>query len=244
MRDKQYRHIGKSAVRLDARDKVTGRAVYTFDMELPGMLYAKCLHSPYASAAIVSIDTSAAKALSGVKAVLTGEDIPYLLGLYMVDKRILARGTVRYQGEAVAAVAAVDEATAERALTLVKVEYQELTPVMTVDEALDGKTLVHEDINQLEYIKGVFFPQPDSNIASWNKTIKGNIRQGFAAADVIVESELTLPPVAHVPMETHVAIAQADPYSPVLKIWSSTQSPFGVRQLMAKSSVSPKVIFR
>lgn len=235
MKDKQYRHIGQSAVRLDARDKVTGRAVYTFDLELPGMLYAKCLHSPCARAAIVSIDTGAAKALPGVKAVLTGEDIPYLLGLYMVDKRVLARGTVRYQGEAVAAVAAVDEATAERALTLVKVEYQELPPIMTIDEALDGKTLVHEDINQLEYIKGVFFPQPDSNIASWNKTIKGDIKQGFAAADIVVESELTLPAVGHAPMETHVAIAQADPYSPALKIWSSTQSPFGVRQLMAKS---------
>lgn len=235
MSERQYRHIGKSPLRIEAREKVTGRAMYTFDMELPGMLYAKCLHSPYAHAEIVSIDVSAAKALPGVKAVLTGDDIPYLLGLYMVDKRILARGRVRYQGEAVVAVAAVDEKTAEHALALVKVEYKQLPIVLTIDEALEAKVLVHEDINELEYIKGVFFPQPDSNIASWNKTIKGDIAKGFGEADVVVENEMTLPPVAHVPMETHVAIAEADPYSNQVKIWSSTQSPFGVRQLLARA---------
>ncbi|MDF2930562.1 MAG: aldehyde oxidase and xanthine dehydrogenase molybdopterin binding, partial [Anaerospora sp.] len=161
--------------------------------------------------------------------------IPYLVGLYMVDKRVLARGKVRYQGEAIAAVAAVDEATAERALTLIKVEYKLLPMVSTFDEALSGSILVHEDINELEYIQGVFFPQPDSNIASWNKTSKGDVSKGFAEADLIVENELTLPAVAHVPLETHVAIAQADPCSNQVKIWAATQSPFGVRKLLAKA---------
>jgi len=183
----QYRHVSKSRLRIEAHEKVSGRATYAFDMEMPGMLYAKCLHSPHAHAEIVAIDTSAAKALPGVKAVLTGEDIPYLVGLYMVDKRILARGKVRYQGEAVVAVAAVDEETAERALTLIRVEYKLLPSVSTIDEALAGKILVHEDINELEYIQGVFFPQPDSNIASWNKTSKGNMNQGFAEAELIVD---------------------------------------------------------
>lgn len=235
MSEKQYKYIGKSPDRAEALEKVTGQATYTFDMEMPGMLYAKCLYSPYARAEIVSIDTSAAKALPGVKAVLTGDDIPYLVGLYMVDKRILAHDKVRYQGEPVAAVAAIDEKTAERAVTLIKIEYKQLPGVMNIDEALEGKILVHEDINDLEYIKGVFFPQKDSNIASWNKTIKGDIKKGFEEADIIVESELSLPAVAHVPMETHVAIAQADPYTNKVKIWSSTQSPFGVRKLLAKA---------
>lgn len=235
MSDNQYRHIGKSPDRIEALEKVTGQATYAYDMELPGMLYAKCLYSPFARAEIVSIDTSAAKVLPGVKAILTGEDIPYLVGLYMVDKRVLARGKVRYQGEAVVAIAAVDEKTAEQALKLVKIEYRQLPSVMNIDEALEGKMLVHEDINELEYIKGVFFPQSDSNIASWNKTIKGDIKKGFEEADLIVENELTLPAVAHVPMETHVAIAQADPYSNKITIWSSTQSPFGVRKLLAKA---------
>ena len=235
MSEVQYRHIGQSPDRIEARDKVTGQARYTHDLEMPGMLYAKCLHSPHARAEILSVDTAAARELPGVKAVLTGEDIPYLVGLYMVDKRMLARGSVRYQGEAVAAVVAVDEVTAERAAALIRIEYRPLPPVLTLDESLAGDILVHEDINELEYIKGVFFPQPDSNIASWNKTVRGDIASGFAAADVIVENALSLPPVAHVPLETHVAIAQADPYSAKVKIWSSTQSPFGVRQLLAKA---------
>lgn len=235
MSSKKYRHVGASPVRMDAQEKVTGQATYVYDMELPGMLYAKCLHSPFAHAEIVSIDTSAAKALPGVKAVLTGEELPYLIGMYMVDKRILAKGKVRYQGEPVAAVAAVDEKTAELALLLIKVEYKELPGVMTIEEALEAKILVHEDINELEYLKGIYFPQPDSNIASWNKAIKGDVKKGFAGADLILESELSLPAVAHVPMETHVAIAQADRYSDKLKIWSSSQSPFALRKLMSKS---------
>jgi len=235
MIDKEYRHIGKPSDRVEALEKVTGQATYTADLEFPGMLYAKCLYSPYARAEIVSIDVSQAKALPGVKAILVGDDIPYLVGLYMVDKRILARGTVRYQGEPVVAVAAVDEKTAELAVSKIKIEYKQLPSIQTIDEALEGKILVHEDINDLEYIKGVFFPQPDSNIASWNKTIKGDIKKGFEEADLIVENELTLPAVAHAPMETHVAIAQADIYTNKVKIWSSTQSPFGVRKLLAKA---------
>ncbi|MGV8981238.1 xanthine dehydrogenase family protein molybdopterin-binding subunit [Clostridium sp.] len=235
MSDKEYRHIGKSSDRADALEKVTGQASYTADLEFPGMLYAKCLYSPFARAEIVSIDISEAKALPGVKAVIVGEDIPYLVGLYMVDKRILARGIVRYQGEPVVAVAAIDEKTAEFAITKIKIQYKQLPSIQTVDEALEGKILVHEDINELEYVKGVFFPQPDSNIASWNKTIKGNIKRGFEEADLIVENELTLPAVAHVPMETHASIAQADIYTNKIKIWTSTQSPFGVRKLLAKA---------
>lgn len=235
MSDKQYRHIGKSSDRVEALDKVTGQAIYTVDLELPGMLYGKCLYSPYARAEIISLDVSEAKALPGVKAVLIGEDIPYLVGLYMVDKRILARGIVRYQGEPVVAVAAIDEKTAELAVSKIKIEYNKLPSIQTLDEALEGKILVHEDINELEYCKGVFFPQLDSNIASWNKTIKGDIKKGFEEADIIVENVLTLPAVAHVPMETHAAIAQADIYTNKIKIWSSTQSPFAVRKLLAKA---------
>jgi len=235
MSDKQYRHIGKSSDRVESLEKVTGQAIYTVDLELPGMLYAKCLYSPYARAEIISLDVSEAKALPGVKAVLIGDDIPYLVGIYMVDKRILARGIVRYQGEPVVAVAAIDEKTAELAVSKIKIEYKKLPSIQTLDEALEGKILVHEDINELEYCKGVFFPQPDSNIASWNKMIKGDIKKGFAEADIIVENVLTLPAVAHVPMETHVAIAQADTYTNKIKIWSSTQSPFAIRKLLAKA---------
>lgn len=235
MEKKQFRHIGKSPDRSEALEKVTGRAIYVHDLELPGMLHAKVLRSPHAHAKIKSIDTSAAKALPGVKAVLTGEDAPYLVGLYVVDKVIIARDIVRYQGEVVAAVAAVDEATAEKAISLIKVEYEVLPAVLTIDEALEGKILVHEDINELEYLKGVFFPQPDSNIASWNKNVHGDVEKAFEEADFVIENELFLPAAAHTPIETHVAIAEADPYSDRIKIWSSAQSPFAIRQLLARS---------
>lgn len=235
MDKKEFRHIGKSPDRSEALEKVTGRAMYVHDMELPGMLYAKVLHSPHARARIISIDISAAKALPGVKAVLTGKDSPYLVGLYMVDKCIIAKDIVRYQGEVVAAVAAIDEGTAERAISLIKVEYEVLPAVLTIEDALEAKILVHEDINELEYYKGVFFPQPDSNIASWNKTKAGDVDKAFEESDYVIESEMYLPAAAHTPLETHVAIAEADPYSDKIKIWSSSQAPFAIKQLLAKS---------
>ena len=143
MTETRYRHVGHSPDRQEAQEKVTGRALYVHDMELPGMLYAKMLHSPYAHAEILAIDVAQAKALPGVKAVLTGKELPYLLGLYMVDKPILAQHKVRYQGEPVAAVAAVDAKTAEKALSLIKVEYRMLPAVLSVEEALAGEVLVH-----------------------------------------------------------------------------------------------------
>ncbi len=235
MTPREFNHVGEEALRFEARDKVTGRAAYVHDLELPGMLHAKVLHSPWAHARITAIDASVARDLPGVKAVLTGEELPYLLGLYMVDKPILARGKVRYQGEPVVAVAAVDEATAERALALVRVDYERLPAVLSVDAALAAQTLVHEDIGRLEYIKGAFFPVPGSNIASWHKTIRGDVEGAFAAADYIMASELSLPQVAHAPLETHVAVAKADPCSNRVEIWTSAQSPFAVRNLLAKA---------
>lgn len=240
VKDKQYRHIGKPYNRKEAKEKVTGQAIYTHDFQMPGMLYARCLHSPHARAKILSIDTSKARALPGVKAVIVGEDAPYLVGLYMIDKRVIAHGEARFQGEVIAAVAAVDEETAERAVSLIEVEYEVLPPVLTIDESEKANILVHEDINELKHMKGVFFPQPDSNIASWNKAKKGDIKKGFEEADVIVESEISLPQVAHVPIETHVAVAKADPFSNKVKIWSSLQSPFTTREMLAQALGIPR----
>src|SRR5690554_4265399 len=216
---KKYKHIGKPYDRKEAKEKVTGQAIYTHDLGLPGMLYAKCLHSPHARAKILSIDTSKAKALPGVKAVIVGEDAPYLVGLYMIDKRVIAYKDARYQGEVIAAVAAIDEETAERAISLIDVEYEILPAVLTIDESERGDILVHEDINELDHMKGIFFPQADSNIASWNRAKKGDIKKGFEEADYIISNEISLPPVAHAPIETHVSIAQADPYSNKIKLW-------------------------
>ena len=230
-----YKHVGQPYSRKDAQKKVTGQAQYAFDLDLPGMLYGKWLLSPHARAKILSIDTSAAKALPGVKAVITGEETDILVGLYMQDKLAMAKGETRYQGEVVAAVAAVDLQTAEKAISLIKVDYEPLKPVLDVDEALDGDILVHEDINELKHVEGVFFPQKDSNIASLNKAKRGDVDKALQEADIVVESEFSLPAVAHAPMETHVTIVQADPYSNRIVVWSSAQSPFALRQMLAHS---------
>lgn len=238
--ENKFKHIGKSYDRKEAKEKVTGQAIYTHDLGLPGMLYAKCLHSPHARAKIVSIDTSKAKALPGVKAVIVGEDAPYKVGLYMIDKRVIAISEARYQGEVVAAVAAVDEETAEKAVALIDVKYEVLPPVLTIDESEAGNILVHEDISEIEHMKGIFFPQANSNIASWNKAKKGDIKKGFEESDLVVENVFYLPPVAHAPMETHVTVAKADPYSNKVKLWTSVQSPFVTRQILSKALGIPK----
>ena len=132
--------VGTNYVRIDGEDKVTGRAKYTADISMPGQLWAKFVRSPYAHAVIKSIDASAALALPGVKAVITGEDFPGKLGNAefskdMADRYPLARGKARLIGDEVACVAACDEATAQRACGLVHVEYEELPAYFNIAEA-------------------------------------------------------------------------------------------------------------
>src|SRR5512142_2791454 len=138
-------YVGTSSTRVDARDKVMGKAVYLDDIRLPGMLYGKLLRSRYAHARIVSIDTCQADTLPGVKAVVTGADLPFLHGESLMDEPFLARDKVRYTGEAVAGVVAVDRETAEEALALIRVEYEELPAVFDpVESTAPGAPLIHD----------------------------------------------------------------------------------------------------
>lgn len=227
------KYIGAAIPRIDGVEKVTGEAQYVTDLKFPGMLYAKLKTSPYAHALIKSIDTSRAKNLKGVKAVLTGADASQKLGIYMVDKSILAVSKVRYYGEAVAAVAAVDIETAQRAVELIEVEYEPLPIVQDVEEAIKpGATLVHEEMVENKWIQNVFFPEIGTNIANHFKIRKGNIEEAFSKADLIVENKFYQPQVLHMPLETHSVIAKwgADDK---IKIWTSAQSPFAVRDLFS-----------
>ena len=229
----KHQYVGGNGPRLDAVDKVTGAGIYTQDLLLPGMLHARMKVSPHAHARIVRIDTSKAESLVGVRAVVVGSELPYMLGLYMRDRAILARGLVRYQGEPVAAVAAESEEIARRACELIQVDYEELPAVL--DPALavaDGSALVHPDLHTYQYMKGVFFPRPHSNVAHHQKIIKGEVATGFASADRVFEHRFSNPPVAHAPLETHVTIAQSLPGKRA-HIISSAQSPFTVRNLFA-----------
>jgi CO/xanthine dehydrogenase Mo-binding subunit len=236
---KNLRQIGRSPVRHDVADKLTGAALYVSDMTLPGMLYAQVKQSPHARAKIRRIDVSRAERLPGVRAILTGHDLEYRLGLYVVDKDILAKDEVRHFGEAVAAVAADTRAIAHAAVELIEVEYEVLTPILNHMDALaPGAPLVHPDLASYDFVEAAFSPQPGTNIANLTKCRKGNVEKGFAEAEWIIEREYTNPSVQHVPMETHVAIAQWKSGDRV-DIWTSAQSPFTVRDLFCHTFKLP-----
>jgi CO/xanthine dehydrogenase Mo-binding subunit len=225
--------IGKSVPRIDGPEKVTGSATFTADMKLPGMLYARMLLSPHAHARILSIDTDKARQLPGVKAVLTGKDLPYRVGLYMVDKPILADGKARYCGEPVAAVAAASEEIALEAVSLIKVDYEVLEPVLDAREALKpGAPLVHEFLHTYECVKGVFCPIEHTNVANHFRLRKGDVEEGFRKSHKVIENTFYAPQVQHAPLETHATIAHWKPTGEI-EIWTSAQSPFAVRHLLS-----------
>ena len=227
--------VGTRVERKDSEEKLTGDARYVGDMTMSGMLYAKVKQSPHARATIRSIDTSKARALSGVRAVVIGEDLDYRVGLYVVDKAILAKGEVRHYGEAVAAVAADTPEIAQKAVDLIEVDYEVLDPVLHPLDALEEDApLVHPDLGNYDYMQAVFSPQPGTNIANHTKIRKGDVDEGFEQAEWIIEREYTNPSVQHVPMETHVAIVEWK-RNDTVNIWSSAQSPFTLRNLFCSA---------
>jgi CO/xanthine dehydrogenase Mo-binding subunit len=192
--------LGQPIGRVDGADKVTGGAVYTPDLPLEGVLWGKVLYSPYPHARIVSIDTSAAKALPGVHAVITGDDVGNgLYGANLKDMPILAHDRVRFAGERVAAVAAVDEDTAQAALDLIEVEYEELPAVFDLEEAMQPDApIIHEQFNTYEGVTATPGPGPfggllplqtPSNIYTSRSSDRGDLEKGFAEADLIVENK-------------------------------------------------------
>jgi CO/xanthine dehydrogenase Mo-binding subunit/aerobic-type carbon monoxide dehydrogenase small subunit (CoxS/CutS family) len=232
------RVVGRSVPRGDAVDKVTGRARYVTDLELPDMAHAQLLRSPYAHARIVRIDVSRARAVPGVHAVLAGGDLtwcdPYH-GPAFRDRPVLAIDVVRYEGEPVVAVAATDAATATRALDLVEIEWEELPAVTTLEEALaPGASLVHTS----EPLSGHFAdlsslrPRPGTNVCHQFAYARGDVDRAFAEADVVVEDRFAFPRVQHFAMEPHAAIAAWDDAG--LTVWASTQNPFSVRVELAR----------
>ena len=225
------KYVGTDVPRVEVADKLTGSALYASDMVLPAMLHAKIKSSPYARAKILGIDTSKAERLVGVHAILVGKELDYKLGLYVVDKDILAKDVVRHYGEAVAAVAAETLEIAARAVELIEVEYEPLPPVLNhVDALADDAPRVHPDLGSYEYVEAAFTPHPGTNIANLTKLRKGDVEKGFAESEWVVEREYTNPSVQHVPMETHVCIVEWKVGDDVT-IWSSAQSPFTVRSL-------------
>ncbi|MCF6171265.1 MAG: molybdopterin-dependent oxidoreductase [Bacteroidales bacterium] len=205
--------VGKRLPKIDAPDKATGRAIYTDDIVLPNMLYGKLLLSPVAHAKIKSIDTSKAKALKGVKAVLTGADVPDVswgTSPPRYDEFILAKDKVRFVGDVVAAVAAIDEATCYKALELIEVDYEELPAVFDPMEAMkDGAPRL-------------FDHKYENNINTRVDHHFGDTEKGFAEADHIREHHFVGNRTYQNPMEPHVAIAEWDRHGRVT-VHTSTQ---------------------
>ncbi len=224
--------IGQSITRGEGPDKVSGKAVYAADISLPGMLWGKVLRSPYPYARIVSIDTSHAEALPGVHAVVTGQDMPDArIGRRMVDMPVLAQDVVRFVGEKVAAVAAIDPETADEALLLINVEYEELTPVYDAEEAMSPNAPdLHPD---MESYRGL--PQPPSGIRNtfahmtWEK---GNIEQGFKESDLIFEHSFNAQLMHQAYIEPHACLVSADESGQV-QIWANNKDPYMLRDQLA-----------
>jgi CO/xanthine dehydrogenase Mo-binding subunit len=216
--------IGVTMARLEARSKATGHAQFTDDLVFPGMLHGAILGSPHAHARIISYDVTKAMSHPGVKAVVTGDDLkPFKMGLLVKDETALARGKVRYLGEPVAAVAAIDLSTAREAVRLIDVTYEELPAVFTPDEAMrPGAALLHEEYDK--YFK-VINAISDGNVMSWSELVVGDVTKGFAESDVILENVYETHAQYHAYMEPVAAIADVDPEGKVT-VWSSTQSVF------------------
>ena len=233
-------YIGKSIPRVDGVEKVTGDATYVNDINMQGMLHAKLKLSPLSHARIIAIDVSKALAYPGVKAILTGKDANQKLGIYMTDRPILAFEKVRYFGEPVAAVAATSLEIATKAIELIDIKYEKLPPVTDVKKAIKPDSpLVHEDMSQNKWIENVYFPKIGTNIANHFKVRKGDVDDAFKDAAIVIENSFYQPQVLHAPLETHAVIAKWST-SNKIKIWSSAQSPFAVRDLFSKALNIPK----
>ena len=219
---KQHQFIGKPMPLIDGLEKSTGRGQYSADLRFPDALVGRILRSPHAHARIVSIDVSAAEAMPGVRAVITGEesDVPFGVLPLARYEYALARDKVRYKGESVAAVAAVDAWTAEKALDAIVVEYDPLPAYFDPFEAMaEGAETLHE--------------KRERNIEREVDTEFGDVEAGFAASDVVLEDSFHAPEVTHAQMEPHAAVARWDSFYERLDIWCSTQVPYYVHMAVA-----------
>ncbi|MEC9366173.1 MAG: xanthine dehydrogenase family protein molybdopterin-binding subunit, partial [Chloroflexota bacterium] len=236
-----YKVLGTRPVRHDGADKVTGRAIYGADFDASGLLHGKILRSPHAHAKILSIDTSKAEALDGVKAVTTAKDFPQTgdksieMGedttkLKWLRDNIMASDKVLYAGHAIAGVAATNPHIAEEALALIEVKYEVLDSVMTTQQSMaEGAPLLHESLTtqELGEDSGIV-----SNIADHFQHSKGDVKKGFEEADVIVEREYNTAMVHQGYIEPHNGTALWSPDGR-LHVWCSTQGSFVVRDSLA-----------
>ncbi|MDP7380313.1 MAG: xanthine dehydrogenase family protein molybdopterin-binding subunit [Alphaproteobacteria bacterium] len=242
MGNQSYKWVGTRQPRPDGADKVTGRARFGADFDMPGQLVGKVLRSPHAHANIRSIDTSKAKALRGVKAVITAADLPdmpdemapageVMVNLRDVTRNVMAREKALYDGHAVAAVAATSEAIAREALDLIEVDYEVLPHVIDVDDAVAADAPILHDHLRTDGDENA--ADTPTNVAKRIEFLKGDLDAGWAEAEVVVEGSFTTKPVHQGYIEPHAAVASATEDGQV-QLWCSTQGQFNVRGYCAK----------
>lgn len=224
--------IGTNAIRLDATEKVTGKGLYGGDQQIQGMLYARVFRSTVPHALIRRLDVSRARALPGVRAVITAADIPDVrYGGAVEDEIVFARDRVRYHGEAIAAVAATSERIAEHAIKLIDVEYEPLPILNDIEEALaEGAPLVHPEWSSYGAHPSL---RRDGNLAAHAQITRGDVEAGFAHADRIFEHTFITHSVHQGYIEPRAGVAWVDSAGRVT-VSTSTQNPFNLRATLAK----------
>src|SRR6266511_2016049 len=233
--------VGVSVPMIDSQERVTGTIAYALNAELPGTLVGQVLRSPHPHARIVGVDASRAERLAGVVAVLTRNDLvdqdelfPYF-GPVIRDQGVVAIDKVRFVGDPVAAVAAIDEDTAREALDLIEVEYQELAAVFDAEEALQpGAPILHERFPAISsgFADVILHLDVGTNRCNHFKLRKGDVEEGFKQADLVLEDVFRCPPVQHVPLEPHVTLAQVE--NGRVTVWAGTQTPHVIRAQLAE----------
>jgi CO/xanthine dehydrogenase Mo-binding subunit len=213
-------------LRPDGKEKVTGSGRYTADLSLTGQLYAKFRYADHTHARIVSIDAGRARALPGVLAVLTHEDVPDVLyGDLAQDRRLFARERVRFEGDVVAVVAALTPELAAEAAAAIEVEYEPLPPVSDIEAALaDDAPLIHEDWESYEADEEL---GRDRNVLGYSTVVKGDADAAMAAADVVVKGRYVTDASQGVPIEPRALLAQWE--GDRVTVWTSTQVPYAAR---------------
>jgi len=236
----EYKQIGTRPIRPDGVDKVTGRARFGADLILPNMIHGRVLRSPHAHARLLKVDVSGALEIDGVFAAVSGADFPAFDGgevggegggtLSDLAKNVMARDKVLYHGHAVAAVAASTPAIAEAALAAIKVDYEKLTPVLDVIAAMATDAILVDENN---YTKLPEKPDSPSNIANVGKLARGDLEEGFAAADLVIEREYKVPMAHQGYIEPHACVANIDETGRG-SVWCCTQGHFEFRTMTAK----------
>jgi CO/xanthine dehydrogenase Mo-binding subunit len=233
--------VGESVPRIDSSEKVTGRAEFASDVNLPGMLHAKVLRSPFPHAKIVRIDTSKVRRLPGVRCVVTNKDAPQVrTGATTFDMTVMARDVVRYAGEPVAAVAADTLDITEEAIELMAVEYEELSAVFDLDEAsrTNPAVVIHPDLASYQSQRTIIdWDRP--NVSFQTKIRIGDVEKGFRESHLIVENRFETDQASHCPLEPHCTLVKPEADGG-LTVWASRQFVYSLKnQLAALFGIPP-----